>query len=73
MLIVNKKRLMHDHLKHWPWIVAVTCLVCDWVLNSMSQIPCHVPNPKTPFVIGILSDTPVKQLLIWAGMSSGPS
>lgn len=35
--------------------------------------PCHIPRLRRPLVIGMLSETPMRELLRWPGMSSGPS
>lgn len=56
-----------------PVIVATMVREPPWFLCSFRYIPCHVPRFISPSVIGILMETPIKELFTCAGISSAPS
>lgn len=53
----------------------VTTTDLEWgaLLCSQRNRPCQLPSSKDPFENGIVSELRVRTILIWLGMSSGPS
>ena len=49
-----------------PWIVATHFRLCFPLRNSKNQIPCQVPVASFPFVMGMLTDDPIRADFIWA-------
>ena len=62
-----------SHHLQLPWTVAKTLLCCFPLRNSRNQIPCQVPRASLPSEIGMLTEAPMREDLMWAGISSLPS
>ena len=63
----------HNIKYQFPKAVITIDLELAWLRCSQRYIPCQMPKFNFPSVIGICTEAPNSDALIWAGISSVPS